>query len=170
MKLFTIKDLQLQIQKELGIARQLEMEIRQAEADLSVAQAQFEYIQQYQQLDTSDMIKEQLAATLNNLRNRNISSQRQIEQLKVKIEKTKAKTAKKEEEIKKVSIGGTKEKYARVMDALSNYRNDLRNWDSQDILDIDDTALGQGISYEEAKDIVEGKINTIDFESLEDFE
>lgn len=56
------------------------------------------------------------------------------------------------------------DKYARVMEMLSNQAADLREtWDSDDVLEIDDIAIEEGISYEEAKELVDkGEVETED--------
>lgn len=48
--------------------------------------------------------------------------------------------------------------YARVMEALGNQAADLRlTWDSDDVLLIDDYVVEQGITYEEAYELVKNR-------------
>ena len=50
---------------------------------------------------------------------------------------------------------GAHDKYARVMENVSNAADIREEWDSTDVLKIDDIAIEQSISYEKAKEIVE---------------
>ena len=50
---------------------------------------------------------------------------------------------------------GAQDKYARVMENVSNAADIREEWDSTDVLKIDDIAIEQSISYDKAKEIVE---------------
>lgn len=53
---------------------------------------------------------------------------------------------------------GAHDKYTRVMENLTN-ATDIRDiWDSADVIKIDDIAIQQSVSYDEAKMIVEGLV------------
>lgn len=53
---------------------------------------------------------------------------------------------------------GAHDKFARVMENLTNAADVRDIWDSADVIKIDDVAIQQSISYDEAKKIVEGNI------------
>lgn len=48
---------------------------------------------------------------------------------------------------------GAKDKYARVMENISHPADIRATWDSSDVLKLDDIAIEQGISYDEAERI-----------------
>ena len=50
---------------------------------------------------------------------------------------------------------GAHDKYARVMENISNAADLREEWDSTDVLLIDDVAIEQSVSYDKAKEIVE---------------
>ena len=52
---------------------------------------------------------------------------------------------------------GAQDKYARVMENISNAADIRDTWDSTDVLKIDDIAIQQSISYDKAKEIIEGE-------------
>ena len=50
---------------------------------------------------------------------------------------------------------GAQDKYARIMETISNEADLRGEWDDIDVLKIADIAIEQSISYEEAKEIIE---------------
>ena len=58
------------------------------------------------------------------------------------------------------------DKYARVMENVSNAADLRDTWDSTDVLKIDDIAIQRNISYDEAKIIVEGATGEVETEDV----
>ena len=58
------------------------------------------------------------------------------------------------------------DKYARVMENVSNAADIRDTWDSTDVLKIDDIAIEQSISYDKAKEIIEGEKGEIETEDV----
>lgn len=61
---------------------------------------------------------------------------------------------------------GAHDKYARVMENVSNAADLRDTWDSTDVLKIDDIAIQRNISYDEAKAIVEGATGEVETEDV----
>lgn len=51
------------------------------------------------------------------------------------------------------------DKYARVMENLTDAADIRETWDSSDVIKIDDVAIEKNISYEQAKEIIEKQSN-----------
>lgn len=58
------------------------------------------------------------------------------------------------------------DKYARVMENVSNAADIRETWDSADVLKIDDIAIQENISYDEARAIVEGSSGEVETEDV----
>lgn len=58
------------------------------------------------------------------------------------------------------------DKYARVMENISNAADIREEWDSTDVLKIDDIAIQKNISYDKAKEIVEGATGEVETEDV----
>lgn len=58
------------------------------------------------------------------------------------------------------------DKYARVMENVSNAADIRDTWDSTDVLKIDDIAIQHNISYDRAKIIVEGAKGEVETEDV----
>lgn len=150
--------LKMQLEIELQKAEKLKQTLRDAEIELSkVKERQTAFtqtsIQTYRNIledKGSSQSNNALMAALVNLRRENI-------RLQDSIKETQAQTKKLQEKLAKAQGASAHDKYARVMENLTGQQADIRaTWDSNDVLKIDDVAIERNVSYDEAKDIVEG--------------
>lgn len=65
-----------------------------------------------------------------------------------------------------ISGEGAHDKFARVMENVFNGALLRDTWDSTDVLKIDDIAIQHNISYDEAKEIVEGAKGEVETEDV----
>lgn len=95
--------------------------------------------------------KNALIAAIKNLRDQNL-------QLMAQIGKTKAQTNELKERFSQAKGSDSHAKYARVMEALKSQAADIRlTYSSDDVLEMDDIVMEEGVSYEEAKEKVDQK-------------
>lgn len=150
--------LKMQLEIELKKAEKLKQTLRDAEIELrKIKERQTAFtevsIQTYRNILEDKGVAQSnnaLMAALVNLRRENIRLQENIKE-------TQAQTKKLQEKLAKAQGASAHDKYARVMENLTGQQADIRaTWDSNDVLKIDDVAIERNVSYDEAKDIVEG--------------
>ena len=150
--------LKMQLEIEIQKAQKLKQNLREAELELSkIKEKQHAFtessIQTYQNI-LEDRGQSQsnntLIAALVNLRKENIRLQEALKETRSQVQKL-------QEKLSKAQGATAHEKYGRVMENLTGQQADIRaTWDSNDVLKIDDVAIERNVSYDEAKDIVEG--------------
>lgn len=147
--------LKMQLEIELKKAQELKEKLKNAELELSKIREKHtaftqSQIQTYQTILDSSQSDNALISALVNLRRENIRLQESIKSVQ-------AQTKKLQEKLAKAQGASAHDKYARVMENLTGQQADIRaTWDSNDVLKIDDVAIERNVSYDEAKDIVEG--------------
>ena len=137
--------LKMQLEIELQKAEKLKQTLRDAEIELSkIKERQTAFtqtsIQTYRNILEDKGVAQSdkaLMAALVNLRRENIRLQENIKE-------TQAQTKKLQEKLAKAQGASAHDKYARVMD-------------STDVLSIDDYVMENGVTYEEAKDVIENR-------------
>lgn len=153
-----INQLKLNLALEIKKSEELQAQLREAEIELSKVKADktafhsisiknFKIMTQAE----SNFEKNALIAAIKNLRDQNL-------QLMAQIRKTKAQTKELKERFTQVKSSDAHAKYARVMEALKSQAADIRTiYSSDDVLEMDDIVMEEGVSYEEAKERVDQK-------------
>lgn len=155
----TVGQLKAYLQAELRRHQELLLQLQQAELELSKLQETRIRIQQGITTEMETVIKNgevnSIMSAIVNLRAQNVGLQAQIRATKNRI--------KEEQQVIKVTSGTNKhDKYSRVMSNVS-HAADLREiWDSDDVLAIDDYVVENGVTYDEAKEAIERRKQTVD--------
>lgn len=150
--------LKMQLEIELQKAEKLKQTLRDAEIELSkIKERQTAFtqtsIQTYRNILEDKGVAQSdkaLMAALVNLRRENIRLQENIKE-------TQAQTKKLQEKLAKAQGASAHDKYARVMENISHAADIRETWDSTDVLSIDDYVMENGVTYEEAKDVIENR-------------
>lgn len=161
IKLWKLSNTQLkmQIEVELRKAEKLQQSLKEAELLLQKAKETAVPFYQLQLQTFKSMIgkgatpqsDESLISALVSLRRQNV-------QLQTRIEQTKKQTEELQTALNKSTGSGAHAKYARVMEALKSQAADIRvTYSSDDVLEMDDIVMEEGISYKEAKERVDQK-------------
>lgn len=151
--------LKMQIEVELKRAEKLQQSLKEAELLLSKTkeaaipfyQAQVQTYQAMIKAGAAPQSDESLISALVSLRRQNV-------QLQTRIEQTKKQTEELQTALNKSTGSDAHAKYARVMEALKSQAADIRvTYSSDDVLEMDDIVMEEGVSYKEAKERVDQK-------------
>ena len=163
----SISQLKAYLQQELQRSIELQTSLKEAQIELSKIQelslnARTNTLIGLSNLNDMDM--DNIAAAIVQARQKNIAIQGQIGHIKNQIKETKKKHIK--------GTGSSKhDKYTRIMSNLTSRKADIRNtWDSEDVLEIEDYAMENAVSYDEAADALETKMKSFKGEQLSDEE
>lgn len=161
IKLWKLSNSQLKMQIEVELKRAEKLQQSLKEAELSLQKAKESSVSFYQsQIQTFKLIVDKNAAeqsdeslmqALISLRHQNILLQNRIKQ-------TEQQTNQIQTALSKAKGSDAHAKYARVMEALKSQAADIRIiYSSDDVLEMDDIVMEEGVSYEEAKAKVDQK-------------
>lgn len=143
---------------EIERSEKLQTQLREAEVELSKVKAEMVAfhevsIKSFKMMTQAEnnFEKNALITAIKNLRDQNL-------QLMAQIGKTKAQTKELKERFSQAKGSDAHAKYARVMEALKSQAADIRvSYSSDDVLEMDDIVMEEGVSYEEAKEKVDQK-------------
>ena len=143
---------------EIKRSEELQTQLREAEVELSKVKAEMVAfhevsIKSFKMMTQAenDFDKNALITAIKNLRDQNL-------RIMAQIGKTKAQTKELKEHFSQAKSSDAHAKYARVMEALKSQAADIRvSYSSDDVLEMDDIVMEEGVSYEEAKEKVDQK-------------
>lgn len=166
-----INQLKNYLENEIKRSEELQQALKNAELELSkvkTSQSAFyaTAIKNFSMMAQTENTfeKNALIATIKQLRDQNL-------QLMAQIGKIKAQTKELKETNTKMSGADMHLKYTRVMEGLTSRQADIRNtWASTDVMEIDDYVMENGVSYDEALIVIEGKLAGYKGEAVSDEE
>lgn len=143
---------------EIKRSEELQTQLREAEVELSKVKAEMVAfhevsIKSFKMMTQAenDFDKNALITAIKNLRDQNL-------RIMAQIGKTKAQTKELKQQFSQTKSSDAHAKYARVMEALKSQAADIRvSYSSDDVLEMDDIVMEEGVSYEEAKEKVDQK-------------
>lgn len=152
----SLSQLKAYLQRELQNSQELQNTLTQVQEELSqisletAQQVKFTTLQ-LNKLAENSMEANSLIAAITQVRQQNITIQAKIGQVKNQIKQA-------QQTKQKLSASDRHDKYARVMEALKSQAADIRTtYSSDDVLEMDDIAIEENITYEEAKERVDQK-------------
>lgn len=151
----SLNQLKAYLRNEEKKARELGQELQSATLELEQTAKQAGRVQGIK-LPSFDFDTAEESALINaivSLRAQNILTTAKIGQVKAQKKQLEKGTKK----FGKTSGAAAHDKYARVMSGLSMAADVRETWSSDDVLEIDDVVMETGVSYDEAKGVVEQK-------------